>query len=361
MRRRSAGPNSSRASFRSVRFVVLFCFAVLSLFFAVQLLGASMRTLSPAVRPILTRQTGPLSFVGISWLSAYVMLNGSIVAAIALSLYSADLMTVLELFLLVAGSRLGAAGIVLLIGALEYLRASEYSLPEAMRLGTLTFLVNQTIYVPATVIGATAVWFTERCVGTRRGRRRSSGQCRRLRAGHDRDDRPLRRGTQRPAGRDRPRREFSPHRHPVERFLRQLAQRTSVRVSPAPLAVVRFRVHHHRRNDERSVLDGPDRTRLQSGLHPTSRDRPVHHGCQYRNAHGHPAGRGGPRVRRGIAIVLLLFGAAAVTTVAAFSVYDSYYAFLEAVQDALLESDRAFAAFIAMLAAAPFALVIVPG
>jgi len=121
-----------------------------------------MRTLSPAVRPILTRQTGPLSFVGISWLSAYVMLNGSIVAAIALSLYSADLMTVLELFLLVAGSRLGAAGIVLLIGALEYLRASEYSLPEAMRLRTLTFLVNQTIYVPATVIGATAVWFTER-------------------------------------------------------------------------------------------------------------------------------------------------------------------------------------------------------
>jgi len=93
-----------------------------------------MRTLSPAVRLIPTRQTGPLSFVGISWLSAYVMLNGSIVAAIALSLHSADLMTVLELFLLVAGSRLGAAGIVLLIGALEYLRASEYSLPEAMRL-----------------------------------------------------------------------------------------------------------------------------------------------------------------------------------------------------------------------------------
>jgi len=37
------------------------------------------------------------------------MLNGSIVAAIALSLYSASLMTVYRLFLLVAGSRLGAA------------------------------------------------------------------------------------------------------------------------------------------------------------------------------------------------------------------------------------------------------------
>ncbi|MFC6764729.1 hypothetical protein [Natrinema soli] len=141
--------------------MLLLCLAVFSFFFAVQLLSASMRTLSPAVRPLLARQTGLLEFVGISWLSAYVMLNGSLVAAIALLLFSADLMTVLELFLLVAGSRLVAAGIVLLIGALEYLRASEYSLPEAMRLGTLTFLVSHTIYLPATVIGVTAVHVTE--------------------------------------------------------------------------------------------------------------------------------------------------------------------------------------------------------
>ncbi|WP_224214830.1 hypothetical protein [Natrinema longum] len=63
----------------------------------------------------------------------------------------------------------------------------------------------------------------------------------------------------------------------------------------------------------------------------------------------------------GIAIVLLLFGAAAVSTVAALSVYDTYYAFLERVQNALLESNRAFAAFVAMLVAVPFALMVVPG
>ncbi|WP_224214831.1 hypothetical protein [Natrinema longum] len=106
--------SSSRVSVRSVRFAVLVCVAVVSFFFAIQLLSASLQTLSSVVRPLLIRQTGPLSYVETSWLSAYVMLNGSIVAAIALSLFSADLITVLELFLLVSGSRLGAAGIVLL-------------------------------------------------------------------------------------------------------------------------------------------------------------------------------------------------------------------------------------------------------
>lgn len=140
--------------FRSIRTLSLLVVAILAFLFAVQLLSAAMQTLSPLVQPLL-RELGAQSrtALGIGWLTAYAMLNGSIVAAVALSLFSAELIGISQLFSLVAGSRLGAAGIVLLIGSLDFVRRREYSLPEAMRLGTLTFLVSHTIYVPATVLG----------------------------------------------------------------------------------------------------------------------------------------------------------------------------------------------------------------
>ncbi|KTG11347.1 hypothetical protein AUR64_03565 [Haloprofundus marisrubri] len=135
--------------------------AALGFLFAVQLLSEAMGLLSPVLRPALQYRTGGFSLVGVSWLSAYVLLNGSAVAAIALSLFSAELITVTELFLLVSGSRLGAAGIVLFVGVLDYARASEYSLSEAVRLGTLAFIVSCSIYVPATVLGVVALRWTD--------------------------------------------------------------------------------------------------------------------------------------------------------------------------------------------------------
>ncbi|WP_241432468.1 hypothetical protein [Natrinema gari] len=80
---------SGRVSVRSVRFAGLICVAVVSFFFAIQLLSAALQPLSSVVRPILTGQMAPISYVGTSWLSAYVLLNGSLVAAITLSVYDA--------------------------------------------------------------------------------------------------------------------------------------------------------------------------------------------------------------------------------------------------------------------------------
>jgi len=143
---------------RSLALLSLLVVAISAFLFAVQLLSAAMRTLSPLVRPLFYGLgDATVATLGISWLTAYVMLNGSIVAAVALSLFSADLIGVPQLFSSVAGSRLGAAGIVLLIGGLEFFRRREYSLPTAMRLGVLTFLVSHTIYVPATVLGTIAI------------------------------------------------------------------------------------------------------------------------------------------------------------------------------------------------------------
>ncbi|RZH66462.1 hypothetical protein [Natrinema altunense] len=353
---------SGRVSFRSVRVAVLVCVAVVSFFVAIQLLSASLQTLSSVVRPILSRQTGPLSYVGTSWLSAYVMLNGSIVAAIALSLFSADLITVLELFLLVSGSRLGAPGIVLLIGALEFLRAPSYSLPEAMRLGTLTFLVSLTVYAPATVIGAVVIWVTERSTWAR--------------------DVPV-------DGRAGGVSLFEPL---TTATIDQLGAALSALVAMLVLVgsfhlldTLLNRISVDWLREHMFVFLQHRWLSLGLGFAVTAVTTsvafsmgvivPIYNRGYIRRDEIVPYVMGASlgtltdtllvalilESGTGIAIVLLLFGAAAVSTIAALSVYDAYYAFLEAVQNALLENNRTFAVFVAMLVAVPFALVVGPG
>ncbi len=135
--------------------LLLLAVAVVGFLFAVQLLSASVRPLVPTISPALNRLVdGAAPALGASWLTAYVLLNGSVVAAIALSLFEADLIRSGQLFLLVAGSRLGSAGIVMLIGAFDFVNKRTEPLQESMRLGLLTFLVTHTIYLPATMLGA---------------------------------------------------------------------------------------------------------------------------------------------------------------------------------------------------------------
>ena len=122
--------------------------------FAVQLLGAATEAAEPTLRGLLTRLVvDGSSALGLSWLASYVLANGSVVAALALSLFDAGLLTAESLFLMVFGSRLGGAAIVLFIGALDYFQKDRYSLQEAVSMGVLTFLLTHSIYVPALAVG----------------------------------------------------------------------------------------------------------------------------------------------------------------------------------------------------------------
>ncbi len=132
--------------------------AVVLFLFAVQLLGAATNALSSQLRPILERYVvGPGSAVGVSWLASYGVLNGSVVAAVAVTLFDAALVTESQLFFLVMGSRLGGSGIVVVLGGVDYLQHPRYTLREATGLGLLTFLVTHTVYLPAMVLGAVGV------------------------------------------------------------------------------------------------------------------------------------------------------------------------------------------------------------
>lgn len=129
--------------------------AVLALFvFGITLLGAATEALSPALERLLAPVVvGDPSALGVAWLASYVLGNGSVVATLALSLFVNDLLGPSQLFLMVAGSRLGSAAIVLFVGALDYVQKGPLSLRDSLGLGLLAFVLTYTVYLPATLVG----------------------------------------------------------------------------------------------------------------------------------------------------------------------------------------------------------------
>lgn len=128
--------------------------AILLFLFSVRLLGSTTDTLSPVIRSILENIIlGDLSILGFSWVISYLLGNGSVVAALGISLFSAGLVNGSELFLLVGGSRLGAAGIVVFIGALDYFQKKHYTIGKSLSLGLLSFLITYTVYIPSIFVG----------------------------------------------------------------------------------------------------------------------------------------------------------------------------------------------------------------
>lgn len=128
--------------------------AIAAFLFAVQLLGAATTAVEPLVREFLAAVlVGDASALGLGWVTTYLLTNGSVVAVLAVSLFEADLVDPGQLYLLVAGSRLGAAAIVVLVGALDYFQKRRFSFEQSTSLGLLTFVVTHTVYLPATVLG----------------------------------------------------------------------------------------------------------------------------------------------------------------------------------------------------------------
>lgn len=123
--------------------------------FAVRLLGTATAASVPLIEgPILRFLSRDASALGVGWLATYGVMNGSVIAALAMSLSSAGLVSARPLFLLVAGSRLGAAAVVVLLGALDYVHHHERTFVEATGLGVLAFSLTLTVYLPATALGS---------------------------------------------------------------------------------------------------------------------------------------------------------------------------------------------------------------
>jgi sodium-dependent phosphate cotransporter len=128
--------------------------AVTAFLLSIRLLSGATASFGPVIAPLLDRVvTGPASALGASWLATYSVLNGTIVAALAVVLFNGGLVAPVELFLMICGSRLGSVTIVLFIGAVEYVQRESVSFRDAMGLGTLSVLVTYSVYIPAIAIG----------------------------------------------------------------------------------------------------------------------------------------------------------------------------------------------------------------
>ena len=94
------------------------------------------------------------STLGVGWLGACIVLSGSPVAASALTLFDGGTITRAQSFTMLTGSRLGAAFVVLVAGALYAVRNRTGSGQRApISIGILSLLMTMAIYVPGAVLG----------------------------------------------------------------------------------------------------------------------------------------------------------------------------------------------------------------
>ncbi len=94
---------------------------------------------------------GAVNILGFGWLGAYLVMSGSPVAAIALTLFAGGTLSDTEAFAMLNGSRLGASFIVLFVGFLLYVGRRRTA--DGLYIGTVALLTAFTLWLPVLPIG----------------------------------------------------------------------------------------------------------------------------------------------------------------------------------------------------------------
>jgi hypothetical protein len=146
--RAGSGSKVMRVALKVATFAVaLFLFVL-----AIQLMKEGAKALAPALEdsPLFSNA---VSTLGAGWLGAYIVLSGSPIAAVALSLFVGGATTELQTFTMLSGSRLGASFVVLLVGFLYALRNRGRNRGESIGMGILAMSLTAVVYVPGMLIG----------------------------------------------------------------------------------------------------------------------------------------------------------------------------------------------------------------
>lgn len=126
---------------------------ILLFILALEILKQGARGLLPLLSALAFG--GAVNSLGFGWLTAYGVLSGSPVAAMSLSLLAGGVLSDLEAFTMINGSRLGASFIVLFVGFVYYLRGRRS--PDGIYIGVTALLVTFTIYLPSMLLGGLAL------------------------------------------------------------------------------------------------------------------------------------------------------------------------------------------------------------
>jgi sodium-dependent phosphate cotransporter len=128
--------------------------SVLAFIISLVVMKEGATPLSPILRGLFAIHD-PANTLGFGWFLASLVLSGSPVAAASLTFLDAGALTPLECFTMIAGSRLGAAFIVLLVGFLYVLRGRQRQV--SLGAGLLSMLVTQSTYLLALPLGYLAL------------------------------------------------------------------------------------------------------------------------------------------------------------------------------------------------------------
>ncbi len=116
---------------------------------SIQLMKEGAKVVAPYIHGWLHVENSANS-LGFGWLSACVILSGSPVAAIALTLYDTGAIAQFQALTMISGSRLGASFIVLLLGFLYVIRGHERL--AGLSMGLLSFIITALLHAPGLVI-----------------------------------------------------------------------------------------------------------------------------------------------------------------------------------------------------------------
>ena len=130
--------------------IILFVISISIFILALILVKEGAKPLAPIIRELFSVNS-PASALGFGWLSASMVLSGSPIAATSLAFLDAGVLSTTESFAMIAGSRLGASFIVLLVGVIYILKGQQREV--SLGAGLLSLLVTQTIYIPVLAIG----------------------------------------------------------------------------------------------------------------------------------------------------------------------------------------------------------------
>ncbi|HET6379553.1 MAG TPA: hypothetical protein VFH63_00760 [candidate division Zixibacteria bacterium] len=117
---------------------------------ALALMKDGSRGLAPALGEAVG---GVLDAVGIGWLGSLLVLSGSPVAASALALFDGEFLDVDEAYGMIVGSRLGAAFVVLVVGAAYALTGRAVGRRAPISIGVLALSLTAIIYLPGGIAG----------------------------------------------------------------------------------------------------------------------------------------------------------------------------------------------------------------
>lgn len=128
----------------------LFLVSLFLFILALTLMKDGARGLAPVVEDRFSLDN-PANTMGFGWLFAYAVMSGSPVAASALTFLDAGIITPVQTFTMIIGSRMGASFIILFIGFIYVLRGRNRS--TSLSMGLLSFTVTGTLQVGSVIIG----------------------------------------------------------------------------------------------------------------------------------------------------------------------------------------------------------------